>query len=98
MADAAAAIDSGALLLEVIRTAGPVGVIVLAAAWWKKSPGPADRPDVVQLLGEIRDLVRDANHQRAALRESQERVEARLTAIQPVRPVVAPVQSVAEQH
>jgi len=97
MADAAAAIDSGALLLEVIRTAGPVGVIALAAAWWKKAPGPPDRPDVVQLLGEIRDLVRDANHQRAALRESQERIEARLTTIQPVRPLIGPVQAV-EQH
>ena len=82
MADPATAIDTGAIIMEAVRTAGPVGVIALAAIWWRKQPAkPAGHDDkVVQLLTEIRDLMRDAGHERRAMREDHKRIERRLDA------------------
>lgn len=77
--DTAATIDSGTLILEIVRTAGPVGVIVLAALWARReAKREPDAKSVVQLLTEIRDLLRDGSHERKSLREDHQRIETRL--------------------
>jgi hypothetical protein len=86
-------IDTGAIVIEAIRAVGPVGVLVLAALWWKRgSPRDASPPDqVVQLLTEIRDLLKAGEREHEIMREDAKRLELRLaTMATPIRsPVVA---------
>lgn len=72
--------------IEVARIVGPVGAVVLFWAWLARrgSAGAvtelaADPPPgiarMIELLTEIRDGVRDAGHEREAMKAALDRIE-----------------------
>lgn len=68
--------DVAQLTLELAKTVGPAGAL-LVAFWWFNRPATDRRDRMIELLTEIRDGIRDSSHRHDSMMRTLDRIERR---------------------